>query len=39
MVVPDTSLMGGILAPDVLLLINTLVARLRMKWPRLCAIG
>jgi uncharacterized membrane protein YcaP (DUF421 family) len=39
MVVPDTSLVGGILAPVVLLLVNKLVARLRMKWPRLCAIG
>jgi hypothetical protein len=39
MVVPDTSLVGGILAPVVLLLVNKLVARLRMKWLRLCAIG
>ena len=35
MVGPDTSLVGGILAAVVLLLINVLVARLRFKWPRL----
>jgi uncharacterized membrane protein YcaP (DUF421 family) len=35
MVGPDTSLTGGILAAVVLLLVNSLVARLRLKWPRL----
>lgn len=35
MVGPDTSLVGGILAAVVLLVINALVARLRLKWPRL----
>jgi uncharacterized membrane protein YcaP (DUF421 family) len=35
MVGPDTSLLGGILAAVVLLLVNSLVARLRYKWPRL----
>jgi uncharacterized membrane protein YcaP (DUF421 family) len=35
MVGQDTSLMGGILAAVVLLLINALVARLRLRWPRL----
>lgn len=35
MVGPDTSLTGGILAALVLLLINGLVARLRLRWPRL----
>lgn len=35
MVGPDTSLVGGILAAVVLLLINALVARLQLKWPRL----
>lgn len=35
MVGPDNSLVGGILAAVVLLVINTLVARLRLKWPRL----
>jgi uncharacterized membrane protein YcaP (DUF421 family) len=35
MVGPDTSLLGGILAAVVLLLVNALVARLRYKWPRL----
>jgi len=35
MVGPDTSLTGGILAAVVLLVVNSLVARLRLKWPRL----
>lgn len=35
MVGPDTSLTGGLLAAGVLLLLNTLVARLRLRWPRL----
>lgn len=35
MVGPDTSLTGGIMAAVVLLLVNALIARLRMKWPRL----
>jgi uncharacterized membrane protein YcaP (DUF421 family) len=35
MVGPDTSLVGGILAAVVLLLVNALIARLRLKWPRL----
>jgi uncharacterized membrane protein YcaP (DUF421 family) len=35
MVGPDTSLVGGILAAVVLLLVNALVARLRLRWPRL----
>jgi uncharacterized membrane protein YcaP (DUF421 family) len=35
MVGPDTSLTGGILAAVVLLLVNALVARLRLRWPRL----
>ena len=35
MVGPDTSLIGGILAAAVLLVINTVLARLRMRWPRL----
>jgi uncharacterized membrane protein YcaP (DUF421 family) len=35
MVGPDTSLFGGILAAGVLLLVNTMLARLRMRWPRL----
>ena len=35
MVGPDTTLLGGILAAVVLLLVNGLVARLRLKWPRL----
>ncbi len=34
MVGPDTSLLGGILAAVVLLVVNGLVARLRLKWPR-----
>ena len=32
---PDTSLIGGILAAVVLLTLNALVARLRLRWPRL----
>lgn len=35
MVGPDTSLLGGILAALVLLLVNVLVARLRLTWPGL----
>jgi len=35
MVGPDTSLVGGILAAVVLLSVNALVARLRLRWPRL----
>jgi uncharacterized membrane protein YcaP (DUF421 family) len=35
MVGPDNSLVGGILAAVVLLVINALVARLRLRWPRL----
>jgi len=35
MVGPDTSLTGGILAALVLLGANSLVARLRLRWPRL----
>jgi uncharacterized membrane protein YcaP (DUF421 family) len=35
MVGPDTSLIGGILAAVVLLLVNAAVARLRLRWPRL----
>jgi uncharacterized membrane protein YcaP (DUF421 family) len=35
MVGPDTSLVGGILAAVVLLVINTTIAQLRMRWPRL----
>jgi uncharacterized membrane protein YcaP (DUF421 family) len=35
MVGPDTSLTGGILAAVVLLVLNTAVARLRLRWPRL----
>jgi len=35
MVGPDTSLAGGLLAALVLLLLNALVARLRLRWPRL----
>jgi uncharacterized membrane protein YcaP (DUF421 family) len=35
MVGPDNSLAGGILAAVVLLLVNALVARLRLRWPRL----
>jgi uncharacterized membrane protein YcaP (DUF421 family) len=35
MVGPDTSLTGGILAAIVLLAINGLIARMRLRWPRL----
>ena len=35
MVGPDTSLVGGILAAIVLLVLNAVVARLRLHWPRL----
>jgi len=35
MVGPDTSLVGGILAAVALLVANALVARLRLRWPRL----
>ncbi len=35
MVGPDTSLAGGILAAVVLLALNAVVARLRLRWPRL----
>jgi uncharacterized membrane protein YcaP (DUF421 family) len=35
MVGQDTSLVGGILAAAVLLLLNSLVAQLRMRWPKL----
>jgi uncharacterized membrane protein YcaP (DUF421 family) len=35
MVGPDTSLAGGLLAAIVLLVINSLVARLRLRWPAL----
>jgi uncharacterized membrane protein YcaP (DUF421 family) len=35
MIGPDTSLTGGILAAVVLLLVNTMVARVRLRWPRL----
>jgi uncharacterized membrane protein YcaP (DUF421 family) len=35
MVGPDTSLSGGVLAAVVLLVLNTMVARLRLRWPRL----
>jgi uncharacterized membrane protein YcaP (DUF421 family) len=35
MVGPDTSLSGGVLAAVVLLVLNTLVARLRLRWPAL----
>jgi len=35
MVGPDTSLIGGMLAAVVLLLINAAVASLRLRWPRL----
>jgi len=33
MVGPDTSLGGGLLAAIVLLVLNALVARLRLRWP------
>jgi len=32
---PDTSLIGGVLAAVVLLVLNTVLARLRLRWPRL----
>jgi uncharacterized membrane protein YcaP (DUF421 family) len=35
MVGPDTSLVGGIIAVLVLLLVNIAVARLSIRWPRL----
>jgi len=35
MVGPDTSLAGGVLAAVVLLVLNAVVARLRLRWPRL----
>jgi uncharacterized membrane protein YcaP (DUF421 family) len=35
MVGQDTSLVGGVLAALVLLLVNAAVARLRLRWPRL----
>jgi uncharacterized membrane protein YcaP (DUF421 family) len=35
MVGPDTSLTGGVLAAIVLLILNAIVARLRLRWPRL----
>jgi uncharacterized membrane protein YcaP (DUF421 family) len=35
MVGPDTSLIGGIIAAAVLLIVNMILARLRLKWPRL----
>lgn len=35
MVGPDTSLTGGVLAAAVLLVMNNLLARLRLRWPRL----
>ncbi len=35
MVGQDTSLIGGILAAVVLLLVNALIARLSLRWPRL----
>jgi uncharacterized membrane protein YcaP (DUF421 family) len=35
MVGPDTSLAGGILAAAVLLVLNAVVAQLRLRWPRL----
>jgi uncharacterized membrane protein YcaP (DUF421 family) len=35
MVGPDTSLTGGVLAAAVLLVLNGVVARLRLRWPRL----
>jgi uncharacterized membrane protein YcaP (DUF421 family) len=35
MVGPDTSLTGGVLAAVVLLVLNTVLARLRLRWPRL----
>jgi uncharacterized membrane protein YcaP (DUF421 family) len=35
MVGPDTSLVGGLVAAAVLLAVNALLARLRLRWPRL----
>jgi uncharacterized membrane protein YcaP (DUF421 family) len=35
MVGPDTSLTGGILAAIVLLILNAVIAQLRLKWPKL----
>ena len=35
MVGPDTSLLGGVLAALVLLILNAVLARLRLRWPRL----
>ena len=35
MVGPDTSLTGGVVAAVVLLVLNAVVARLRLRWPRL----
>ena len=35
MVGPDTSLLGGVLAAGVLLILNAGLARLRLRWPRL----
>jgi uncharacterized membrane protein YcaP (DUF421 family) len=35
MVGPDTSLSGGLLAALVLLLLNALIAQLRLRWPQL----
>lgn len=35
MVGPDTSLVGGLIAAAVLLVLNAVVARLRLRWPRL----
>jgi len=35
MVGPDTSLLGGMLAAVTLLVLNWLVARVRLRWPRL----
>lgn len=34
MVGPDTSLTGGLLAAVILLVLNTVLARLRLRWPR-----
>ena len=35
MVGPDTSLLGGVLAALVLLILNAILARLQLRWPRL----
>jgi uncharacterized membrane protein YcaP (DUF421 family) len=35
MVGPDTSLLGGVLAAGVLLVLNAVLARVRLRWPRL----